>query len=283
MTPTEIREGYIRHATMAQTHRWYQIYENLDTTIENQLDILANDVKLKSGLGEGVGHDAYRLRISQLPKTWKNAHRVTGSSIRIHPDGEIDLDVDLTYLNHGMKTDGSVRSANLTYATQLKLTDSVLPRFTNIEIKQLSEGVAPAFQDAYPENRVLSLAHYWLALIEDPKRNAEPVREILADNFKLNFSSGAITDFDAFEAWLAGPASQVEASTHQISNFSHSKIGPNAYQLKVDFDWQGILPDKKEMIAKSRHSWTVVDDPKERFARIKNIDVDLLAPFKTKS
>jgi hypothetical protein len=70
MTTTDITQGYIRHAAMAQLHRWYQIYENSETDISNQLDILSPDIKLKSGLGEARGHDAYKERVNQLPKTW---------------------------------------------------------------------------------------------------------------------------------------------------------------------------------------------------------------------
>jgi hypothetical protein len=279
MTGNQIHDGYIRHAVMAQTHRWYQIYENSDSRIENALDILASDIKLKSG--EASGHDSYRQRIGQLPKNWKNAHNVTGSTIAIGSDGSIRFDLNITYLNHGMRPDGSVRTADLIYVTELRQTDSVLPQFTYIEIKQLSEGVTSEFKDAYPQNRLLSLVHYWLAIIEDPRRIPEPAREVLADRFKLNFSTGIITDFEGFKAWLAGPGSQVVASTHELSNFSYMTTGQNIYVLKLDFDWRGILPNSTEIAAKTRHAWEVLDDPKERFARIKSMDVEILEPFHT--
>jgi hypothetical protein len=282
MTPAEIRQGYIKHAALAQLHRWYQIYENPETTTENQLDMLAPDIKLKSGLGEATGHDAYRQRIAQLPKTWKNAHTVTGTMITIAPDGRIDLGATLTYLNQGMRPDGSVRTADLAYTTTLQPSATVLPMFTRIEIGQLSEGTAPAFTDMYPQNRLLSLVHYWLALIEDPKRALEPFKEVLADGYALQFSIGTISDFKAFESWFRGPASAVAASTHEISNFSHLATDANTYRLQMDFDWHGILPDNKEMLAKTRHTWTVIDTPKERFARIKTVAVEVLEPFRPK-
>jgi hypothetical protein len=283
MTADTIKQGYIKHAAMAQLHRWYQIYENYDTTLANQLDILASDIKLKSGLGEGVGHEAYSQRINQLPKTWKNAHLVNGSNFKLAADGTIDLDITLTYLNQRMKPDGSVRSAELTYTTKLKPTANVLPQFSQIEIKQLSEGVAPAFKDAYPENRVLSLMRYWLALIEDPNRNLDPFKEILADGFELQFSSGKINDFQAFEKWFCGPASAVAASTHVIDNFSYELIDKDTWRVQADFARQGLLPDGKKMITKSRHRWTVIDNPQERFARIKTAAVEVLEPFKPKT
>jgi hypothetical protein len=279
MTPIDIQQSTIKHAVMAQIHRWYQIYENPQTSIDNQIDILSPDIKLKSGLGEGVGHEAYRQRIAQLPTTWKNAHFIREAEVKIDADGTIALDVALTYLNQGMKPDGSVRTAELRYDARLQPTATVLPRFTAIEIKQLSEGTAPAFEEAYPQNRLKSLLHYWLALIEDPARRVEPFKQLLADGFELQFLSGTITDMAAFEAWLRGPGSAVTASTHAISGFSVEPTVADAYRMQVDLAWQGLLPDGKPMAAKTRHVWTVIDNPKERFARIKTIAVQVLAPL----
>jgi hypothetical protein len=174
-----------------------------------------------------------------------------------------------------------VRTAELAYTTTLQPTDAVLPEFSQIEITQLSEGTAPEFRPAYPENRILSLMHYWLALIEDPKRRLEPFREVLANGFELQFSSGPITDFKAFEQWFRGPASAMVASTHEISNFSCESIDGNTYRAQADFAWQGILPNDQRMVGETRHSWTVVDDPKERFARIQTLAGDVLVPNKT--
>ncbi|WP_299665697.1 hypothetical protein [uncultured Ruegeria sp.] len=36
------------------------------------------------------------------------------------------------------------------------------------------------------------------------------------------------------------------------------------------------MPDDIKMVAKTRHNWTVVNDPIERFARIKTVDVEVL-------
>lgn len=176
--------------------------------------------------------------------------------------------------------DNAVRQADLTYTVEFAPGEAGLPLLSNVLIEQNGEPEAGEFVDAYAENRMRSLVHYWLALIEDPSRNAEPVREILADDMSLNFSSGTITDFEGFEAWLAGPGSQVAASTHAISNFSAEETGENTYAVTVDFDWSGILPDDSVMVAKTRHNWTVMNDPTERFARIQTIDVEVLEDFR---
>lgn len=282
LSPEEIRAGYLRHAAMAQAFRWYQYYENGAVGMKNQLDILEPDITLKSALGEARGHAAYSERTAKLPSSWKNAHFIRKNAITVAPDGTLRMQLEITYLNQGMLPDGVVRTAELAYNTVLKRGTGLLPRFQTIEITQKSEGAAAEFKPAYAENRLLGLVHYWLALIEDPSRNPEPAREILSDGFSLNFPSGAITTFDGFKAWLAGTGSQVTASTHAICNFSFNQTGVNEYALSVDFDWEGIMPNATQALATTRHRWVVVDNPAERFARIKSLNVEILKPFRPK-
>lgn len=280
MTLDEIRQGYQEHAALAQYHRWYQFYERPEGGIDNALDILTEDVTVTSGLGTANGHAEYAERVTQLPDIWDNAHHVRSTEITHGADGAMTLTAQITYQNQGMLPDGTVRQADLTYTVEFVDGDAVLPLLSNVLIEQNGEPEAGEFVDAYADNRMRSLVHYWLTLIEDPSRNAEPVREILADDMSLNFSSGVITDFEGFEAWLTGPGSQVAASTHVISNFSAEETSENTYAVSVDFDWSGILPDDSVMVAKTRHNWTVANDPTERFARIQTIDVEVLEDFR---
>ena len=279
LSTQQVKNGYIENAAMAQYHRWFQLYENNAVPMANQLDLLAQDVRVKSGLGEAVGHAAYEKRLADIPKTWKNAHRVLDSQITLGDGGRIDLVVSIEYLNQGANPDGSLRAARLKYTTQLQSSDTVLPKFTALTIEPIAATDTKQFVDTYPENRLKSLAYYWLALVEDPARRFDPFKEILAADFKLDFSSGVIPDMEGFEKWFRGPASAVAASTHRIRAFNFSQVASGAYEVKMDLDWQGILPNGIELAAKTRHTWLVQDDVKERFARIKNVQVQVLQPF----
>ncbi len=282
MKPQFIRQGYLRHAALCQLHRWYLFYEEPRTGLKNQLDLLASDVIVRSGLGEARGHDAYESRVKQLPLTWENAHHIKSTDVAIADDGQMRLTAAVTYLNRGMLPDGDVRKAELTYETTLSPTENLLPRFSTIGIRQDSEGQSDNFTPEYAANRLLSLVHYWFAIIEDPKRDPAPAREIFADGFSLNFSTGPISSFEGFKAWLAGPGSQVAASTHEIADFKCAEAPDGIYKISMDLDWEGILPNGAEMIAKTQHVWTVENDPAERFAQIKSVDVTILLPFTLK-
>ena len=273
MSTQDVYEGFIRHAAMAQLHRWVQFYEHSEAKLENQLDILDEAVFVKSDLGEATGHEAYAERLKALPGTWLNAHFVSNPNFVLIEDGTVQLSADVRYVNKGMLADGAVRGAELSYTMELSPTNDVLPKFTRIEIAQVSNCTLGTFSSAYEANRLASLLHYWLALIEDPRRNPEPVREILAEGFSLNFSSGGITEFDEFKEWLEGPGSQIPASTYTLSDLVHEDYGNQTYSLSAVLDWRGILPDGREVGSKTRHDWIVEDDPSERFARIKTMDV----------
>jgi hypothetical protein len=279
MSEVLIRQSYHEHAALAQLYRWYQLYEEPKIGIANQLDILSADVTVRSGLGEVTGHEAYKSRIAQIPTTWSNAHFVHQTRFSESVDNNLHLHADITYLNQGMLPNEAVRSAELEYETKLKFSDDLLPKFTELAINPKAEPTTTAiFKPAFAANRAKSLMHYWLAIVENPKRDAEPAQEILALGFKLDFSSGPISDFAGFIAWLKGPAAQVSASRHTPSNFKLKATGPIQYEIQVDFDWQGLLPDGNQMTAKSHHTWQIIDNPTKRFAQVKNMKVEMLVP-----
>lgn len=282
LSADEVRTLYRKHAALAQYYRWYQLYENDDSLVANALDILDPEVTIKSGLGEAKGHDAYSKRVAALPQAWDNSHKVQNVNVTLNADGTSDLVANIIYLNKGMLPDGTIRSANLTYRTKLKQGDAPLPKFTVIEIAQNSDGKAESFVSAYPENRVRSLMHYWYALLDNPNRNAEPFRELLADGFRLNYSTGVIDDFDKFKAWYTGPAAAVAVSSHIITSFEVTELGPNMFDMQAVTDWNGILPNGQELVARIRLNWVVVDNPADRFAKIKTFDVEQLVPFQPK-
>lgn len=134
-------------------------------------------------------------------------------------------------------------------------------------------------QNNYMRTRLLTVVHRWLELVENPNRTADPFKEIVADEIYFDFSSGAIETFEDLTAWVNGPASSVAYSKHDLSNFSFKSIGNNQYELNVTMDWHGLLPDGQRMSAKTQHSWTVIDNPSEIFARIKTIKVEVVEPF----
>jgi hypothetical protein len=251
----DIAASCLEHAALAQLHRWYLGYEQANPSLANQLDILSEAVRVKSGLGEAQGHAAYAERLTQLPKSWQNAHFVHDTRFAIEPDGHFLLAAQVTYLNHGILADGGVRSAELTYTTRLcAVPGSVLPKFESLQIDQRSEGRADAFRSAYARNRLLSLLHYWLALVEHPSRNTAPLREILA--------TPSVDEGTRSAVWPDHPGA------YRVVDFSLVDDGPDRYAMAFDLDRLGAGAGAEPAPARERHRWVVIDNPSERFARI---------------
>lgn len=272
----------ISHAAKVQYYRWYLFYERdfeNQKRLNNQLEILAEDISMKSAAGEMKGRANYPERL-KVYKGWKNAHHVQNISVKKSETGTINLEADIIYQN--LKSDGTNDSYPLHYSTTLdQIDNSKLPVFTGISIAPTGKIENPTFEDAYPTNRMLSLIHYWLLNMEQLDGNVEPFKELLTEDFELHFStSGApISNFDTLEKWLNGTPKQLKQSSHFPRNFSVKELGNNEYEVNVDFDWRGITKDGKGLKATTAHKWIVIDNPNDRFAKIKKVKVTQKKPL----
>jgi|GEM_PF-776416 len=279
-TDADIRQSYHEHAALAQLHRWYQYYENELVPLDNQLNLLSETITVVAPSGTVDSRDAYALAVQQIPKEWKNSHELQSASIGLNEDDSLSLMATITFNNIGMMPEGAVRTSLISYKATLQQSDSALPVFSQIEIEPGAQLESDGFRDNYPENRLLSLMHYWMALVEHPDRASEPFKEILAPEIAIDFGNGKpITSFEQLQSWMKGPASSVEASRHQNEDFVYKEIGSDRYEMQFVSNWRGIRPDGVTLSAKTRHSWTVADNPLERFARVEAITVEVLEPF----
>lgn len=294
MSDPSPEQSFLAHAALAQAHRWFLVYEHPEATLDNAVDLLMPDVHIQSVGREGTGHATYRAGVEALPRTWRNAHRVTDAQVDVATDGTISLEMDVAYQNVGIDDGGAVVTRDLHYTTVLVPSNAaldshvsgeaaracLLPRFRRIAISPVGEGTAATFEPAYAENRLKSLVHRWLSLVEDPARDPEPFFDLLARDFALHFSADlVVTDADGFRAWMAGPVSSVEVSTHAVEAFEAHHDGGNDYHLTTELEWRGRSTDGPWLDGRTHHTWAVADDPAERFARIHRMDVRWLRPL----
>jgi hypothetical protein len=99
-------------------------------------------------------------------------------------------------------------------------------------------------------------------------------KEILANGFLLNFSTASqINSIDKLYAWLNGTPKSLLQSSHYPEKFSVKKIMDNEYEMTAEFDWHGMGKEGKKMTARTKHVWYIIDNPDDRFAKIKRADV----------
>jgi hypothetical protein len=269
------------HSASAQYFRWYQVYEIPFTKarIENQKDILADTVEVSSGAGTLKGKEGLEERL-KMYDGWQNAHHVQNTSVQLAEDGVINLDADILYQN--IRPDGSRYSYTIHYTTKLLKRENELPLFTSVNIVSTGNVDNPGFQPAYIDNRVKSFMHYWLYLMETPLTSLHQFKELLADDFQLSMSTAAVNTWQGFEEWLTAIPKRIKQSAHREKNFS-AKENPDAtITVSVDFEWEGISVDDRELLAETHHEWMLENNPDERFARMKQMTVTQIIPFTVK-
>ncbi|MGI2170412.1 hypothetical protein ACROAE_09470 [Shewanella sp. MF05960] len=262
------------HAALTQYYRWYQLYEGelSDIRINNQMDILSDDVLIKSAAGEMKGSANYPDRLAMY-KGWKNAHHVQNVNVTEVADGRLNLEADIIYQNIQPSGEQSIYSVH--YSTFLEKSEGeLLPLFTELNLIPTSQLEPKPFEAAYADNRVLSLLHYWLLNMEQLDGNVLPFEEVLAPEFTLDFSTvGLIESTDQLAMWLQTVPTQLKLSSHYPQNFSVKAIGDNQFEMEVNLVWRGVTKDDKAMKATTHHKWLIVDNPNERFARIKTAKI----------
>ncbi len=267
------------HAALAQYYRWYQVYEAPFTAqrIANQKDILSDDVEIVSQMGASKGKNGLEDRLKVFTG-WQNAHHVQNTAVTLSPEGKLLLEADIVYQN--IRPDHSQYSYTLHYSTRLQARNQDLPVFERLELKPTGEVKPFKFEAAYAENRAKSFMHYWLYLMETAHTDSGKFKELLAKDFSLQLSDGpAITQFAAFEQWLASIPGRVRTSTHAYSNFRVVDAGDNRLNVSVDFDWKGITPQGQAMVAQTHHEWVLTNTQDERFARMQSMQVTLTKPY----
>lgn len=267
------------HAAKTQLYRWYQFYERDiydKQRLDNQLEILAKDVVIKSMAGEMQGRHNYPTRLSAY-KGWTNAHHVQNINVISLKDGNIHMEADILYQNkneHGKRADYTIR-----YDTKLKQNDGLLPVFKSLHLQPTGSVEKETLDDAYPTNRVKSLLHYWLFNVEQLDGNPAPFAELLDKDFELYFITDdgkPLTTLKAVETWLESGPKMLKSTSHYLEDFEIETVNNNTYKVSARLKWLGIDINDNSLTGITDNRWIVTDDPSERFARIKEIKVEWL-------
>ncbi|MFJ8478328.1 hypothetical protein [Kitasatospora sp. NPDC094011] len=136
-----------------------------------------------------------------------------------------------------------------------------------------------ALTDAAAENRARAFLYRWLELLERTTGDAEPLRELLADDLAMTLTDGRVLhDHDEVAAWYLGTREAVQLSLHHVRGLTVTPGAGRTYDLLIDFDWQGIAKDGSPMTARTRHAWTLTDTG-ESHLRLSRFAVTAVEPF----
>lgn len=264
-----------RHGALAQLHRWWLIFEAENPEVH--FDIFADDFVIDSANGAIQGLDAFKRRFLDF-KGWQNAHHLKIVNIRTKSPNDIEMSVDLD--NQNINPSGQKAVNSVHYDMLLERRPGQLPRFKMIKPQIRGTLADTTFVSAYAENRIASFVHYWLYLIETGQGDASAFRELLSENFTLDFGQEeAIKEWSGFAAWFQSIPGWLRHSAHFLSQNLRRENSPNAYTTELSFDWQGVSVDGHPMIAKSVHNWILLDQKGNRFAQMQDMKVRMIVPF----
>lgn len=271
--------AYREHAAITQLYRWYSFYENPAISLNQQLELLDENLIINSPMGKIESKKNYCDHMISTNPNRANAHQILSAEFIREDQLPAHISAKIVYISSEQSGSGSHKTLTMEYKIELSEIEGLLPQFLTFDIQIIYENSTPDFHNTYQHSRGMALLNYWLALVENPNRSASPFREIICEDFKFDFGNGIIDTSEAFEAWIAGPASSVSKTAHKIENFRCISTAKDKYEIDVEFDWLGLRPDGKTMSARTHHVWTVHDDPRERFSRVGKIDVKIIRPF----
>lgn len=158
------RQSRMRHATLTQYFRWFQIYERPMTPerIQNQSAIFSDGVVIESIFYVAKGIADYQHQLKAYDGSI-NAHHVKSVDVTFIDSSTLQLKSKVLY--QGIKDNKQI-SGNIGYLVSLSLPIHGLPLFTHMKLSHLGDVETQPYQDAYSYNRAASLMHYWLYLIE---------------------------------------------------------------------------------------------------------------------
>lgn len=250
-----LRQSPARHAALAQLHRWcHWRSEGLQ--------------------GRPAPLDLFDRAAGAIPPLQlEGPLHLRHTHVHGPESGVILIDATLEHFSairhHGERVQRSVSTCSAT----LKEADGPLPRILGVTMTRgETDWVAPT-HPVDPAHRLRSLAHYFTALVEHPRREPKQFEELLAQPFRLDYLDPPIEDSAAFASWVTGPLSSVLASSHAISDVCVHSTGLHEYAMTMTMDSEALFPDGGGLYSHNTQHWIVSDDGRERFPRIRHVAI----------
>ncbi|MEW2923090.1 hypothetical protein AB1A65_16590 [Muricauda sp. ANG21] len=241
------------------------------------MEILSDSVKIVTQNGPIHGEEGMKGFLSYVEK-WRNSHHVDEIDVRKGENDSYILEADIKYQN--ILPDSTKNNYKLHYYTELTSSeDSDMPVFNLIELLPIENLGSGRFIDAYAENRSKSLIHYWFYILDNFEGNEQKVKELLDDNFEFHLFDKTATEYGQFVQLIKESHKEVEAYFHAPKDVNVLQLEKDVYSISFDLEWHGITKNDKRIVRVVHQEWTLVNDPDERFAKIKDIRIKQIEPF----
>jgi hypothetical protein len=266
-----------RHKVMTQFYRMIQILDYSYSGNEDFSDLFAYNMEYKSLKSHINGLVDFEEFINGVKKDKQSFH-IENVTINIDEFGKFIVFADI--LRQELNKNGACITNELNCRVMMLNKENALPVIEKIEIVSVQELPSTIYKKSYAYNRARSVAHYWIYILENLDQCISFYDEILAPKFKVNTKSGeTITDIISYREWLRAGDARVSYTSHTYRMFEILYEDKDEIRFKFQFDWQGYSTNHKPMLAKSQHHWVILNNQGNRFAQIKEIDMNMIIPF----
>ncbi len=291
ITTSIIMGSFRTQAALSQFFRWFQFYEHEKASLNHQTTIVAPEIQFDSNQGFATGVEAYQTTIHKIPRVWQNSHFVSDVHIERDKNNMLMLDADIIFLNRGALVQNHILGSRLKIKSQFnddftsvaeasEQTDkeSALPLMRRMNVSSSQNGKVKEYQSSYAQNRLKSLLHYWLHLIENPNRSLDDFEVILTETYRTEFSEEDFASEVGMQGWLVRPEASAKAMHYRVRNIQIEELDMNKYSLKAEMDWYGLIENDEQVTGRVNQIFAVIDDPHDPYAKISAFEEEEVVP-----
>jgi len=254
-----IVRGSALHRALSQFYRWFLFYDNDRIAFDDHLTMLSPEATFQKDDESFSVREQYIQRALAMPRSMDSAHFPWRVRAQFADDKRIRLEADVIYLNRGALPEGRVHANHLAY-NMLTLDQAPMPVVEEIKIMVGDGGITPTFRQAYAQNRLRSVAHFWLSVLDDPAHDLGALRTAFSPVFTVNVSGKRLTNFDALAGWMQSADFAKAPTHHVIRNFSFEELVANEFEIEMDLDRYRVKDDVVSHVT-VRQNILVQDNP----------------------
>ena len=130
-----------------------------------------------------------------------------------------------------------------------------------------------------PMNRIRSLVHYWVSLLDYLSEPPESLGNIFASQpLQLHFVGVDINNQQKLFDWLASRQRRAQRGSHIVDRLKIRAIGGSRYRVSFELDWRGVSAEGLIEIARIEVIW-LVEERQLEFPQVLRADERYLSPL----
>lgn len=259
------REKIREHAAREIAHRWFAYFEGENKTVNRQLEILSNDIKIlhASSYLLADGRDSAAEWLANIPEEL-DSHFI--KEFIYNPLSEDLAEVRMKVAYQVVQSDKQIGGAIIDYQTLVTFNEDNSALFKFINKTPAEHNPNKVFADSYQENRIYSLIYRWIYLRET--FNTEGIKEFLVkDGQPFIFSEKKeVKKVEELTNINEQLSAQTQYGYYEIQSINTETLIDNQALVEINGTWNRVI--KGEILSSSVQYKLKLQESGERFQKI---------------